>query len=209
MEKVYVISVIAEVSTSNTNTTTEIGKRTCAMDVEFTLSAMAVATTENGGTMSVIVPSLHFGSNIVDVRQVRCGRGRYCCADGSTYDGEWANNMRQGNGCLRLRNGFRYEGTWKDNQMEGRGWCQYPEGSKYEGMWRSGRKDGRGTLSFPNGAYYEGRFRDDKVDGTGTFTMPRTVVAVNRRDWVAMIPIEFQSDVHRVHLKAGFDIEGL
>ena len=143
----------------------------------------------------------------------RCGRGRLACADGSWYEGEWQHDGRHGHGVLHLRDGFRYEGNFKDDMMEGRGSCRYPDGSCYEGMWRAGKKDGRGTLKFVNGACYEGRFRDDKMDGTGTLTMPRSCIMhmeTNSADkWTALIPIEFQSDVQRMHLKAGFDQEGM
>lgn len=143
----------------------------------------------------------------------RCGRGRLACADGSWYEGEWQHDGRHGHGVLELRNGFRYEGNFKDDMMDGRGSCRYPDGSCYEGMWRAGKKDGRGTLKFVNGACYEGRFRDDKMDGTGTLTMARSCIMHSETDsadkWTALIPIGFQSDVQRMHLKAGFDQEGM
>ena len=96
--------------------------------------------------------------------------------------------------------------------MEGRGIAEYPGGQKYEGLWANGRREGRGTIYFVNGAVYEGRFRDDTVEGQGTMKMTRCAIVPKDEesdlpeDW--MIPISFQSDMGRIHQKAGFTSGG-
>lgn len=85
--------------------------------------------------------------------------------------------------------------------------CDYANGQHYEGMWKNGKKDGRGTLRFPSGAMYEGRFRDDHIDGQGTLEITKPVPDAQEGDW--MIPIDFQVDVARAHIRAGFDKAGI
>jgi len=146
----------------------------------------------------------------------RHGRGRFECSDGSVYDGEWQDNMRHGLGILQLANGFKYEGQFKENFMDGpKGVAYYEDGCRYEGNWRWGKRDGRGTVHFPNGVCYQGRFKEDQIDFTydrGILELQKNPVPANSepgKDTCWMIPIEFQSDVHRIHLKAGFDKSGL
>lgn len=80
------------------------------------------------------------------------------------------------------------------------------DGQRYEGVFRGGKKEGRGTLAFANGASYEGRFRDDAIDGQGMLQILKPVED-DMGGW--MIPIQFQSDIERIHVKAGFDKGGL
>ena len=72
-------------------------------------------------------------------------------------------------------------------------------------MWKAGKREGRGNVTWPHGAAYEGRFRDDAIDGQGTLVLSQPTCSANG-DW--LIPINVQSDLTRVHLKAGFTREG-
>ena len=199
---------------------------------ELTLfpTATTTANTATTTTTNEIVPRYEgeFKENS------RHGNGKYYQADGSTYEGEWRENLmsgrgtfvwpdgscyighwkdgkRHGQGLLRSADTFTYDGMWVKNAMEGRGIAEYPGGQKYEGLWANGRRDGRGTIQFVNGAVYEGRFRDDAIEGQGTMKMTNTV-KVSRDDGDAkegwMIPISFQSDMGRIHQKAGFTVGG-
>ena len=145
------------------------------------------------------------------------GRGTFKWVDGSTYVGSWKDGKRHGPGCLQTSDGFVYDGMWVQNAMEGRGIATYPNGQRYEGLWSKGRREGRGTIHFTNGAVYEGRFRDDCMEGQGTMKMTKNAVIPRPSsenggdgeitdDW--MIPISFQSDMGRIHEKAGFTVEG-
>jgi hypothetical protein len=147
---------------------------------------------------------------------LRHGRGTFLWADGlSSYEGQWVEDKRHGSGRMQLANGLCYEGGWAHGEFDGRGVCTYPDGQRYEGLFKNGKKDGRGSLIFPNGASYEGRFRDDRIDGQGTLLVPAPVHCDNGEslsgeqfdEWV--IPISFQSDMGRIHAKAGFDKAGM
>jgi len=165
---------------------------------------------------------------------VPCGKGVFCWSDDSKYDGMWKDGKRNGWGKLSSSDGFQYDGMWVDNAMEGRGSAIYPNGQQYDGMWVNGKRDGRGTIIFGNGAVYKGRFKEDYMEGQGTLKMDRNVSVPQARkmaktvvdtslkenetvveeskeevvsdDW--MIPIEFQSDIGRIHEKAGFTTGG-
>ncbi len=151
----------------------------------------------------------------------RHGRGRFEDSDSSSYDGEWAFDRQQGKATLDLADGTTYDGHWTEGNFEGRGSCIRLNGIKYVGMWRHGRKEGRGSLTWPNGASYEGRFRDDKIDGQGALLVPVPVLLVeDERDYNDsptvtysdngwLLPIELKADMARVHMKAGFDEDGL
>jgi hypothetical protein len=103
--------------------------------------------------------------------------------------------------------------------MDGRGSATYKNQQEYLGMWSRGRREGRGTIHFTNGAVYEGRFRDDAIDGQGTLKIAKTLLVpkegsdgINADDTGTksdfMIPISFQSDLARIHQKAGFSSAG-
>mmetsp|Transcript_40127 Transcript_40127/g.94295 ORF Transcript_40127/g.94295 Transcript_40127/m.94295 type:complete len:887 (-) Transcript_40127:266-2926(-) len=152
---------------------------------------------------------------------VRCGKGNFQWVDGSSFVGQWKDGKRHGQGILKASDGFTYEGQWVMNAMDGRGCCVYPNGQRYEGMWSRGKKEGRGTVYFTNGAIYEGRFRNDGIEGQGTMKISRCVSCADEgsdkdghakdgSDWTSwMIPIEFQSDMERIHQKAGFTSSGI
>jgi hypothetical protein len=132
----------------------------------------------------------------------RHGKGRFIWPDGSVYDGDWENDLRHGRGLLELSNGFNYEGSWYRNVMEGKGSCIFPSGQCYQGTFKSGLRDGRGSITFAEGAVYEGRFREDRFDGQGTLKINQVVPGIE--DDELFIPIQMQSDLWRIHWKAGF-----
>jgi len=157
---------------------------------------------------------------------LQSGRGMFRWKDGSYYDGHWKDGKRHGHGVLNVANGFCYEGQWIADTMDGRGCCIYPDGQRYEGMWSKGKKEGRGTIGFPNGSIYEGRFKDDEIEGQGTMKITSNVYvpnsdtdnlnktcsdsnednAKNPVDW--LMPLQFQSDMGRIHQRAGFSKHG-
>ena len=40
--------------------------------------------------------------------------------------------------------GGTYEGEWRDGQRNGNGVFYYADGSKYDGEWKEDKKDGKG-----------------------------------------------------------------
>ena len=50
---------------------------------------------------------------------VKHGIGTFFLADGSTYKGGWANDLREGDGIETDASGSRYEGTYKNGVKDG------------------------------------------------------------------------------------------
>jgi len=48
-------------------------------------------------------------------------RDKYEFKDGSTYEGHWVENQRQGEGTFVWRSGAKYEGTWNADKKNGKG----------------------------------------------------------------------------------------
>jgi hypothetical protein len=86
--------------------------------------------------------------------------------------------------------------------MEGKCDVVYSDGSKFEGSFHHGRRDGRGTYTFADGQTYTCRWNADAAEGSGTLLMPRQVRV---SDDEIMIPLNIQTDLGKIHLRAGFD----
>lgn len=71
------------------------------------------------------------------------------------YEGEFKDNLFEGNGVMMYANGDRYEGEWKSNKKEGKGAMMYANGDRYEGQWKSNKKEGNGVMMYANGDRYE------------------------------------------------------
>ncbi len=84
--------------------------------------------------------------------------------------------------------------------------CSCVPAVRFDGMWRAGRKVGRGTYTLSNGGVYTGRFQDDVAAGTGTFSLPNPV-EISSTEW--MIPFNLQTEVPKIHLRAGFNKSGM
>lgn len=132
----------------------------------------------------------------------RHGKGKFIWPDNSFYEGDWENDLRHGRGVLELSNGFKYDGYWSRNVMEGKGNCMFPSGQVYQGTYKCGLRDGRGSVQFAEGAIYEGRFKEDRLDGQGTLKITSVVPGSDVDE--LLIPVQIQSDLWRIHWKAGF-----
>ena len=77
---------------------------------------------------------------------MRNGPGTYTYTNGDTYEGEWVDGMRHGQGS------YTFKGT----------------GAKYSGTWVNGRKEGGGELFLGNYTY-QGSFTADQPSGPGRY----------------------------------------
>lgn len=59
--------------------------------------------------------------------------------------------MKHGKGKLLYSNGDIYEGEFKDNLHDGQGTYDFKNKDKYEGQWIKGNREGKGTLTKANG----------------------------------------------------------
>lgn len=78
--------------------------------------------------------------SLTDLRHPqRHGQGVHKSADGlSVYEGEWAENKRNGKGKLTVKNEYTYEGDWKLDAKAGVGALTRTDGTVYEGCVRFG-----------------------------------------------------------------------
>lgn len=49
------------------------------------------------------------------------GRGKKHYENGISYEGDWVNGIREGNGTLKHYNNIVYQGQWQNDQFNGRG----------------------------------------------------------------------------------------
>ena len=83
---------------------------------------------------------------------LREGRGKQIWADGSIYEGYWADSKANGRGRLIHADGDIYEGDWKNDKADGFGIYRHLDGARYEGYWHDDRQHGQGIETWPDGA---------------------------------------------------------
>lgn len=92
--------------------------------------------------------------------------------DGSTYEGQVVDGVRQGHGILKSA-ASSYVGQWEADQQHGRGQQKWPDGRVYEGEFKVGQFSGEGKMTWVSQKgflVYEGQYRDDLKHGSGKFT---------------------------------------
>merc|ERR1711977_633224 len=132
----------------------------------------------------------------------------------STYTGQYAANLKDGEGVFEYPDGSKYQGNWRHDKRHGDGVYWYPNGDIYSGEWRFGTKHGRGTFihsesnarligtyvdgKFVKGKWvmadstYTGGFKDNAPFGPGQFLFN----SGNRMDgeYVAKAPVEGEEE---------------
>ena len=102
---------------------------------------------------------------------VREGFGTEVNPDGTKYEGEWLDNRRHGKGTIFVKSGKKlartYVGEWANGQMEGFGVYYYHNGEIYRGGWKGNQRSGKGRLDTKNGQFYDGEWANDKKNGFG------------------------------------------
>lgn len=83
----------------------------------------------------------------------------------NTYEGEYYNDVKQGEGIFRWASGNVYVGSYKNDERDGQGEMTWTDGSKYIGEWRNGIQNGYGKMLFPNGTVKEGYFDNNIFKG--------------------------------------------
>lgn len=100
------------------------------------------------------------------------GFGCQIGTDGLKYEGEWANNKRHGRGTLYRLKGKKYVrqyvGEWYEGKKTGYGIYYYEDGSVYRGSWQLDKRHGNGRIDQTDGGYFIGEWEDDQKKGFGT-----------------------------------------
>ena len=105
------------------------------------------------------------------------GKATFVFSDGETYEGEWLDNMYEGQGKVRYTNGNTYAGGWKANLQDGQGKQVWISGSTYEGEWKEGYQHGHGvyTLAGTTTGFnvYDGQWERGRKEGRGKLTISK------------------------------------
>jgi hypothetical protein len=152
----------------------------------------------------------------------RNGYGELHCSDGFYHEGYWKDNAMEGRGKAIYPSGQRYDGMWLDGKRDGRGTIIFENGAVYKGRFKEDCMEGQGTLKIDRNVSVitaVKKQQDTKIaplepegqimSNANTDKKHTNIDEVEkkiREDW--MIPIEFQSDIGRIHEKAGFTMGG-
>ena len=87
-------------------------------------------------------------------------------SNGNTYQGQWKNNKRHGQGTYVFRTGHKYEGSFRNNLKHGKGTYYWPEGIKYVGNFVNDKKEGEGILYTQDGLEIKGIWENEEYLGS-------------------------------------------
>jgi hypothetical protein len=83
--------------------------------------------------------------------------------------------MANGKGVFIDSNGSTYEGDWVDDLQHGKGKETWQEGKiKFSGTYAQGQKSGQGRYEWDDGSYYEGDFENNVFQGQGVYYFAET-----------------------------------
>lgn len=107
---------------------------------------------------------------------------------GARYEGQWQRFdgviKRHGNG-IYIDSGTTYDGQFSEDLYHGNGVYTAIDGSTYRGEWKLGKMHGKGTYTWPDGSSYEGNFEEGKIAGEGVY------LDNNKRVWTGSFKDEF------------------
>ena len=79
----------------------------------------------------------------------------------NTYEGEYVQDMKHGQGEFRWATGGYYKGRYEHDVKVGYGEMYWADGSIYRGSWDRGIQNGLGIMIFSNGTRKAGIFKDN------------------------------------------------
>ena len=79
----------------------------------------------------------------------------------NTYEGEYHQDMKHGQGEFRWASGGYYKGMYELDAKRGYGEMYWADGSIYRGSWDGGIQNGLGIMIFSNGTRKAGFFQDN------------------------------------------------
>ena len=100
--------------------------------------------------------------------------GKMTYSNNETYEGEWLNDVRHGNGTMTYTDGRKpIIAKWINGYVAYQTKYTDKEGNKYDGSASKidgeDIKNGMGTMIYKNGNEYRGLWQNDKFDSQGDF----------------------------------------
>ena len=134
------------------------------------------ATIMNGKFVFVD-DSIYEGEYIeVNSKKMRNGKGIFTSSGAfDKYNGNWKNDMMNGEGEYIFSSGAIYKGTFKDNLFDGEGEYIFADGSKYNGEWKANKMHGNGEYIDIDNVSWKGNFFN------GLFNSGKTLITINPR----------------------------
>jgi len=124
---------------------------------EKALSSRSVLRFKTAGGKDI----LYFGET-KDGKATGYGIGLW--TDGSTYEGFWEKNLRNGTGTQEWKDGELYEGAYVNDKRDGFGIYTWSNGEQYKGGWKNDIRHGKGVIFDKNGkAIQAGEYENDKL----------------------------------------------
>ncbi|KAG2392479.1 hypothetical protein C9374_012731 [Naegleria lovaniensis] len=109
--------------------------------------------------------------------------------DGSIYEGEVKNGLRDGYGTYTSGDLLsKYEGYWKQGQRHGKGIMYYSADEKYEGNFTHNKRHGYGVMHYKSGNYYEGEWKENKRCGYGVMHWTTDPLEIYEGEWLNDLP---------------------
>ena len=91
------------------------------------------------------------------------GFGKWVYTDKTTYEGEWVQTQKHGQGIETWPNGYIYKGEFKNSAWSGQGKLTFPNGAIYEGEWENGFMNGEGIFTWSDGKVKKGIWKNGKL----------------------------------------------
>jgi hypothetical protein len=90
-----------------------------------------------------------------------------CEEDEYTYTGQMRRGMSHGFGRASWARALEsYDGQWEEGKRQGQGIYQYSDGDIYVGQWEDGKRHGQGVYKWSNGDSEQGRYAEGRQQGT-------------------------------------------
>lgn len=165
-----------------------------AMAYASTVMGHLIADAQEQESDEQTQPVEQYEGRLVD--GLRVGFGKLTYANGSVYEGEFANDLPSGSdGKLIFVDGREYQGTFVSGLMQGYGTLKWPNGdvyvgtfdanaisgsgkffwqltkATYEGTVEAGKLHGVGIMSWPDGRRYEGSYLNGNRHGFGIYRL--------------------------------------
>ncbi|KAL3938987.1 MAG: hypothetical protein SGBAC_006200 [Bacillariaceae sp.] len=106
------------------------------------------------------------------VQGMKHGFGRVLYMNGDSYQGDFDQNKKQGQGEWKLSDGRQFKGVFLDDlphtsKVEEKIRVVYPQNDMFHGQYANGNRSGKGRFTWVDGGYYDGFWVDGLYQGTG------------------------------------------